>query len=138
MFAAQTSPLVFLCLGADVEMSFWRDRGAAAFIAQTIPATATNWPAPRGASPDEEFNLDDLEEPYEPLADKGDEYIDSADSTPAVESNAAAFGGAKRTAKGKGRPSGKRDVEEALMVTLVHGDLLVVHGAVFEVRSDLF
>lgn len=137
MFAAQTSPIVFLCLGADVEMSFWRNRGAAAFVAQTIAATA-NAPAPRSASPDEEMILGDAEEPYEPLVDKGDEYIDSADSTPAAESNAASLRRPNPAAKGKGRPSGKRDVEEALMVTLVHGDLLVVHGAVFEVRFDLF
>lgn len=118
-------------------MSFWRNRGAAAFVAQTIAATA-NAPPPRSASPDEEFNLGDIEEPYEPLVDKGDEYIDSTDFTPAVESSATSPRRPKPTAKGKGRPSGKRDVEEALMVTLVHGDLLVVYGAVFEVRFDSF
>ncbi|EIW58165.1 uncharacterized protein TRAVEDRAFT_47339 [Trametes versicolor FP-101664 SS1] len=131
VFAAQTSPIVFLCLGADVEMSFWRNRGAAAFVAQTIAATA-NAPLPRSASPDEEFGLGDIEEPYEPLVDKGDECIDSADSTPAAESNVASLRRPKPAVKGKGRPSGKRNVEEALMVTLVHGDVLVVHGAVFE------
>ncbi|KAI1796785.1 hypothetical protein LXA43DRAFT_1089860 [Ganoderma leucocontextum] len=108
VFAAAQSPVVVLCLGADVELTFPppRQGGASRNLAlKRKPSRPT-----RGTNDIE----DDMDEDY--LTDTAHSVEPTPRST------------MKKQPKG---PKGER-TDATLMITLVHGDLLVMQGAAFE------
>ncbi|KAH9847311.1 hypothetical protein C2E23DRAFT_849217 [Lenzites betulinus] len=108
VFLAERSPVVLLCMGADVELTFWRRRASEA-QAMTLHSISI-------------AGADEMSE--DALIDIGDDTLDDAEFAPAGESVSTA---PKPKAK-----TGRKNMEEIMMTTLVHGDLLVVYGAVFE------
>ncbi|KAI0358137.1 hypothetical protein OH77DRAFT_1518859 [Trametes cingulata] len=123
-FAAESSPVVLLCLGADVELTFWgqQETTGPAVVASSPPDDIAE-----AADEDDVIIVDDSRMEVE------EELPDEADSAPAPARSvsAATNGSAPPKKKGKGGTAGSKKME-LLMVTLVHGDMLVVHGAAFE------
>ncbi|PIL24864.1 hypothetical protein GSI_12751 [Ganoderma sinense ZZ0214-1] len=103
-FAAAQSPVVVLCLGADVELAFAPPR-------QAVARRAPKRNAPRSTLAVDEDDMDE-----DALPDIEHSERPSSRST------------AKKATKGV---RGER-TDAALMITLVHGDLLVVQGAALE------
>ncbi|KAM5532210.1 hypothetical protein V8D89_014110 [Ganoderma adspersum] len=107
-FAAAQSPVVVMCLGADVELTFPPPRRA---VARHNSAPKRNTSRPARAPKDVEDDVDEIL-----LSDT------------ACKEGPASRSVAKKRSKGA---KGER-TDAALMITLVHGDLLVVQGAAFE------
>ncbi|KAI0364706.1 hypothetical protein BV20DRAFT_974084 [Pilatotrama ljubarskyi] len=121
--AAKASPVVLLCLGADVELAFWGHPVPGAThraVSAPFPSTSPSLEPPVEIADDSHMDAEDEHADEEETA-----------SAPAQSSSAATSGSAHAKNKGKGHAPGAKQVE-LLMVTLVHGDLLVVHGAAFE------
>ena len=102
-----------------MEISFWHEgSGPAAAVPISAPAAETGFNGVGG--PDifdgEEDSLTDVDSDYR------------APKKPATK---AANGKVKKTKKAK--PAKSKQAEEVLMVTLVHGDMLVFQGGVFDV-----
>ncbi|KAI0630531.1 hypothetical protein C8Q77DRAFT_1133607 [Trametes polyzona] len=123
-FLADKSPIVLLCLGADVEVTFWQRRSERTALGPSRAATSSASPAPTA----EEDEL---------IVDIGDD--DDAEFLPAGTPLPSSSVQSKAKSKGRGttpppkeRAGARKDLEDVLMVTLVHGDLLLVHGAVLE------
>ncbi|KAI0672183.1 hypothetical protein C8Q78DRAFT_1077739 [Trametes maxima] len=117
VFSAERSPVVLLCLGADVEVTFWRRATVATKGVQ--PAQVVSAPV-RGITPRSKLAE------KTPAGDSDDEYIDEPDTISAPVRRS------RSSSKSLSGSAKNKRLEEALMVTLVHGDLLVVHGANFE------
>ena len=94
-----------MCLGADVELTFPPPRQA---VARRTPAPKRNTSRPARA-------MNDVDE-------------DSLSDTACKEGSASRSVAKKRSKGEKGQPT-----DAALMITLVHGDLLIVQCAAFEV-----
>ncbi|KAI0330954.1 hypothetical protein GY45DRAFT_1249860 [Cubamyces sp. BRFM 1775] len=130
IFAAETVPIALMCLGADVEFTFWRRRTPAErYQAEYLGQSAS---APITLTDDPSDGLDE--------AAGYSTAIRSANNATPIQSasgpttSLSVNNGAARSA-GPSRNGGKsiRDApEDVLMVTLVHGDVLVVHGGTFE------
>ena len=114
--AAKDAPVVVLVLGADLELSFSR----------VAPSGHPSPPLSAAAAPQRVYGP-----PPAPADDDGDEDGREGDGSPADEDAPNAPLPTGPTTKKQKTSKGKDD--EALMVTLVHGDMLVVEGAVFEV-----
>ena len=136
---ADRAPVVVLCLGADVELSFWQDRAVAREREMEALAPAASV-VEEVDGPDTEAMLPDETAQTDPGAD--DELgVDVPRLTPAQGRHGSAGGRTKRAKnkKGKEKVSPRRtEKDEALMVTLVHGDILVASGGVFEVCIRAF
>ncbi|KAI9060937.1 hypothetical protein FKP32DRAFT_1594935 [Trametes sanguinea] len=129
LFVAGDSPVVMLCLGADVEISFSQPKAP-----ETVPASTTTVPLPpwrtslqptTGVSAlDDEVEMvlvDELEEDDEAFA-----YLSAfPDDDPLSAAQ-------DRPSAGPDRQARERSSEEVLMLTLVHGDVMVVHGSALE------
>lgn len=98
-----------MCLGADVELTFPPPRQA---VARRTPAPKRNTSRPARATNNVEDGVDE----------------DSLSDTARKEGSSSRSIAKKRSKGEKGERT-----DAALMITLVHGDLLVVQGAVFEV-----
>ncbi|KAI0766094.1 hypothetical protein BD413DRAFT_154795 [Trametes elegans] len=115
--AAEAAPVVVLCLGADVELTFFHHQSTAA---DRMAPSAVG-----GAPPDmDEIPIDVLEE-----------SVDESLSALVQGGSIGAETGPSRKApnvNGQGTRSRAKSAKEVLMVTLVHGDMLVVSGDVLE------
>lgn len=108
---AKDAPVVILALGADIDLSFVRDSVAPARSAPPKSSRLSLPTAPEGV----DVSQGDI-------SDCESEAQDVSWSTgPIIKKQKA--------------PKGKS--EEILAVTLVHGDMLVVEGGVFEVRASV-
>ncbi|KAI0793748.1 hypothetical protein C8Q74DRAFT_529940 [Fomes fomentarius] len=111
---AKDAPVVILALGADIDVSFVRD---------SVAPAPSGWAAPPKSSR--------LSLPTAPAGvDVSQGNISDSDS----EAQDVSWSTGPITKKRK-TPKGKS--EEILTVTLVHGDMLVVEGGVFEVRASI-
>ncbi|KAJ8473232.1 hypothetical protein ONZ51_g7993 [Trametes cubensis] len=132
LFAAEAAPVALMCLGADVELTFWRRRTAAGrsnqadYLGQTASAPITL--------------MDDTSEDIDEAAG-GSSISRQTNQLPSIAIQSASGQTASlannSTARTGGTPrkggKGTGDaLEDILMVTLVHGDVLVVHGGTFE------
>ncbi|KAH9928453.1 uncharacterized protein BXZ73DRAFT_48479, partial [Epithele typhae] len=106
---AKRAPVVVLSLGADVELTFWQE---ASTLPGARPASnsdfATTYPKEDGT-------------PYDAEGLLIEELV--------VQTEFPAAAVPKVDSKTKGKP---KQLEEVLMVTLYHGDMLVVEGGLFE------
>ncbi|OBZ74135.1 hypothetical protein A0H81_06177 [Grifola frondosa] len=113
-FYAKKSPVVMLCLGADVELTISPKSGK-----KGRPRYVAEKPVTSHLQDDNNF------EPFG-LMDVDDEVEDSNVDRYTHESISSSM-------SNKGGNHGKsRSTEEALLVTLVHGDILIVAGDEFE------
>lgn len=116
---AERTPVVLLCLGADVEISFWhKGYASAAAVPISAPVVETGFNGVGGP--------DILDGEEDSLAD-----VDSDYRAPKKPATKPANGKVKKTKKAK--PAKLKQAEEVLMITLVHGDMLVFQGGVFDV-----
>ncbi|KAI0649796.1 hypothetical protein C8Q79DRAFT_940800 [Trametes meyenii] len=118
VFSAERTPVVLMCLGADVEVTFWQR--AAAVTRGVQPAQVVSASAPctvRSSS---------ARATRASAEDSDDEYVDEPGIIPAPTRR---YCSSPKSSTGSAKT---KRLEEALMVTLVHGDLLVVHGAKFD------
>lgn len=105
MLDATQSPVMILCLGADVELTFHRQGPG-------VRHTARREKSKRRKTVTRTDKTDEIR--------AGSPVSDWEPSS-------------RSTTKKRATGSGGQQVEEALVITLVHGDLLVVEGAQFRV-----
>ncbi|KAI8985756.1 hypothetical protein BD414DRAFT_64609 [Trametes punicea] len=139
ILAAEEAPVVIMCLGADVELTFWRRAAAVKSNGRTVsaPAPAANSfsTLSEDASRPESADMDDMVIADQNPPDEADAFGRHLEAVvgESVSVGSATGSGAVRKNRRAGARSGKqKTMEEDLMVKLVHGDLLVVHGATFE------
>ncbi|CDO70117.1 hypothetical protein BN946_scf184783.g1 [Trametes cinnabarina] len=123
IFSAEASPIVMMCLGADVEIAFWRQKTSAG---APFPETRAQLPT-SGAL-------------YRTAAGTVESVVgipvDALDEDDETTDYLSVFEDGSLPPPPPPQPVAPRPPqvlkEEVLMVTLVHGDVLVVHGSTFE------
>ncbi|KAH9884815.1 hypothetical protein C8Q73DRAFT_718989 [Cubamyces lactineus] len=129
LFAAEAAPVAVMCLGADVEFTFWQRRRAAGrtnhadYLGQmaSAPIILTD------DAPDEAAGCSSVTRPTNQLS------LNTVQSAGRPSASLINTTTTRKTGPSRKGGKGVRDTpEDVLMVTLVHGDVLVVHGGTFE------
>ncbi|KAL7280690.1 hypothetical protein ACG7TL_005629 [Trametes sanguinea] len=132
IFESAQSPVVVLCLGADVEIAFWQHQVPGNALALTanapLPSTSATPQPPNEAT----VVIEDETEMV--LVDELDEDDDAFGYLGALQGECLPVPQQRPSAAPDPQPR-ESSSEEVLMLTLVHGDVMIVHGATLEASA---